>query len=81
MHSLNFLLYGTTSPSITPVFTDREVVPLAEIERRYILKMLKAANWKIKGIGGAAALLGLNPGTLYGKMRKLGIKRPDKEHI
>ncbi|MYB57456.1 MAG: hypothetical protein F4X51_13775 [Gemmatimonadetes bacterium] len=76
MHSLNFLLYGTTSPSITPVFTDREVVPLAEIERRYILKMLKVANWKIKGIGGAAALLGLNPGTLYGKMRKLGIKRP-----
>ena len=67
--------------SSTPVFTNREVVPLAEIERRHILKMLKATNWKIKGIGGAAALLGLNPGTLYGKMRKLGIKRPDKEHI
>ena len=67
--------------SSTPVFTDREVVPLAEIERRYILKMLKVANWKIKGTGGAAALLGLHPGTLYGKMRKLGIKRPDKDHI
>ena len=64
--------------SSTPVFTDREVAPLAEIERRYILEMLKATNWKIKGAGGAATLLGLNPGTLYGKMRKLGIKRPDR---
>ena len=61
-----------------PTLQDREVVPLDEYERRYILEILKAANWKIKGAGGAAALLGLNPGTLYGKMRKLGIKRPDK---
>ena len=74
----------TASPprsSTLPTPQDREVVPLAEYERRYILKMLKAANWKIKGAGGAAALLGLNPGTLYGKLRKLGIKRPGKEHI
>ena len=67
--------------SSPPIFTDREVVSLDEHDRRYILEMLKATNWKIKGAGGAAALLGLNPGTLYGKMRKLGIKRPGKEHI
>ncbi len=67
--------------SSAPVSPDSEIVPMAEFERLYILKVLKATNWKIKGIGGAAALLGLNPGTLYGKMRKLGIKRPDKEHI
>ena len=64
-----------------PTLQDREVVPLDEHDRRYILEMLKATNWKIKGAGGAAALLGLNPGTLYGKMRRLGIKRPGKEHI
>ena len=61
-----------------PTLQDREVMSLDEHDRRYILEMLKATNWKIKGAGGAAALLGLNPGTLYGKMRKLGIKRPDR---
>ena len=61
--------------SSTPVFTDREVVPLDEFERRYILEVLKTTNWRITGAQGAAALLGLPPSTLYGKMRKLGIKR------
>ena len=64
-----------------PVFTDREIVPLAEFERDYILKVLKATNWRIKGVHGAAALLGLHPATLYGKMRKQGIKRSEKDHI
>ena len=67
--------------SSAPVFTDREIVPLAELERRHILKVLKATNWRIKGVHGAAALLGLHPATLYGKMRKQGIKRPGKDHI
>ena len=67
--------------SRAPDFTDSEIVPLAEYERAYILKVLKATNWKVKGAHGAAALLGLHPATLYGKMRKLGIKRPGKDHI
>ena len=67
--------------SSPPVFTGREIVPLAEYERDYILKVLKATNWKVKGVHGAAALLGLHPATLYGKMRKQGIKRPTKDHI
>ena len=64
-----------------PDFTDREIVSLADYERDYILKVLKATNWRIKGVHGAAALLGLHPATLYGKMRKQGIKRPEKDHI
>ena len=67
--------------SSPPVFTGREIVPLAEYERDYILKVLKATNYQIKGVHGAAALLGLHPATLYGKMRKQGIKRPAKDHI
>ena len=67
--------------SSPPVFTGREIVPLAEYERDYILKVLKATNWKVKGVHGAAAQLGLHPATLYGKMRKQGIKRPGKDHI
>ncbi|MDE2808075.1 MAG: sigma 54-interacting transcriptional regulator, partial [Gemmatimonadota bacterium] len=51
-----------------------EIMPLLEVERRYILKVLNATNWRVKGAQGAAALLGVPPSTLYGKMRKLGIK-------
>jgi formate hydrogenlyase transcriptional activator len=43
---------------------------LAELERRAILDALDRCHGRIYGPGGAAALLGLKPTTLYGKMRK-----------
>jgi transcriptional regulator with GAF, ATPase, and Fis domain len=49
---------------------------LQECEREHILRVCAAAGWKIKGEGGAAQRLGLNPGTLYSRMKKLGIRRP-----
>jgi formate hydrogenlyase transcriptional activator len=45
------------------------------MERRTIRDALKRCNGKIYGPGGAAAVLGLKPTTLYGKMRKLQISR------
>ena len=54
---------------------DREIVPLDEFERLYLLEALKTTNWKVKGTEGAAELLGLPPSTLYSRMKKLGIKR------
>ena len=70
-------LYGSHLDSETgPFDQDSEVVPLDEFERNYILGVLKATNWRITGVKGAATLLGLPSSTLYGKMRKLGIKRP-----
>jgi DNA-binding NtrC family response regulator len=45
-------------------------------ERAHILRVCQAAGWKIKGADGAAMRLGLNPGTLYARMKKLGIQRP-----
>ena len=45
-------------------------------ERTHILQICQAAGWKIKGPDGAARRLGLNPGTLYARMKKLGIGRP-----
>jgi transcriptional regulator with GAF, ATPase, and Fis domain len=45
-------------------------------ERAHILQICQAAGWKIKGPDGAARRLGLNPGTLYARMKKLGIRRP-----
>ena len=48
-------------------------------ERQTILEALKRSGGKVYGAGGAAELLGLKPTTLYGKMRKLGIRRSDDE--
>jgi len=50
------------------------VMTLEEMERRHIKQTLNATNGKIKGKGGAAALLGINPSTLYSRMRKLNLK-------
>ena len=38
----------------------------------------KNTKWQIKGPKGAAMILGLKPATLYGRMKKLGITRPDE---
>jgi DNA-binding NtrC family response regulator/ligand-binding sensor domain-containing protein len=46
---------------------------LAEIEFKHITEVLRRTNWRIKGQDGAAKLLGLKPGTLYSRMKKLGI--------
>ena len=45
-------------------------------ERTHILRICQATAWKIKGPAGAASKLGLNPSTLYSRMKKLGIQRP-----
>ena len=48
---------------------------LQEIERAHICRVLDSTRWKIEGDHGAARLLGLNPSTLRGRMRKLGIRK------
>jgi len=48
---------------------------LAELEREHILQALEKVGWRIEGTKGAAAMLGLNPSTLRGRMRKDGISR------
>ena len=47
---------------------------LADVEREHILRVLARTGGHIKGPHGAAAELGLNPATLYSRMKKLGIQ-------
>jgi formate hydrogenlyase transcriptional activator len=55
--------------------TPQQAVGLADLERRTILDALRRCGGKIYGPGGAAAVLGVKPTTLYGKMRKHRIRR------
>ncbi len=45
-----------------------------EMQRRYIRYILETTGNRIGGPGGAAEILGMNPGTLYSRMKKLGLK-------
>jgi DNA-binding NtrC family response regulator len=49
---------------------------LEDVERAHIEGVLGATRWVIEGPHGAAALLGLNPSTLRGRLRKLGLRKP-----
>ena len=52
-------------------------VTLADAEREHILGALRETGWVVGGPKGAAARLGMKRSTLYWKMKKLGISRPD----
>ena len=49
---------------------------LADVQRAHIQSVLESARWRVRGIGGAADVLGLPPTTLETRMAKLGIVRP-----
>ncbi len=48
---------------------------LDAIQRDHILSVLREVRWVIEGSQGAAVRLGLKPGTLRHRMKKLGIRR------
>ena len=50
---------------------------LDDLEREYIIHILELKHWRISGPKGAAAILGLNSGTLRSRMQKLGIQKPE----
>jgi DNA-binding NtrC family response regulator len=45
-------------------------------ERENLFAVLQKAGWKIKGVDGAAELLGVKPTTLISRIEKMGLKRP-----
>jgi len=48
---------------------------LESVEQNHIREVLKSCGGRIRGIGGAAGVLGLKPSTLESRMKKLGIPR------
>jgi DNA-binding NtrC family response regulator len=65
-----FSLPATGNTAATPAEGTLEAM-----ERAYIVRVLEGAGWQIEGERGAARILGLNPSTLRGRMRKFGIKK------
>jgi formate hydrogenlyase transcriptional activator len=53
------------------------VVTLVDAEREHILGALRETGWVVGGPKGAAARLGMKRSTLFKKMQKLGISRPE----
>jgi formate hydrogenlyase transcriptional activator len=50
---------------------------LEEVERSYIIEVLKRCTGKISGAGGAAEILQIPGNTLHSKMKKLAITKAD----
>jgi transcriptional regulator with GAF, ATPase, and Fis domain len=84
--ALEFDLPGTAS-TVDPVSFEPRDVDQAEPEyltesemrrreRENLFAVLQKAGWKIKGVDGAAELLGVKPTTLSSRMEKMGLKRP-----
>jgi len=74
MSSDKTLVFQAPKPtsSETPVVRN-----LQDMERRHIVSVLAKNGWRVGGKGGAAEVLGLKRSTLYSKMKKLGIQRPN----
>jgi transcriptional regulator with GAF, ATPase, and Fis domain len=45
-------------------------------ERENLFAVLQKARWKVKGVDGAAELLGVKANTLFARIEKMGLKRP-----
>ena len=57
----------------TPKAIPAGLTTLADLERTHIEEALTQTGGRVEGRFGAARILGLNPNTLRGRMRKLGI--------
>ena len=65
---------GTDAPArASPVLAIRTEADMQQAVRDNILACLRETKGKVSGPDGAAALLGIQPTTLYSRIRKLGI--------
>ena len=55
-----------------------EAMTLEAVETRHIRRVLDRTGWRVSGERGAAKVLGLKPTTLEARMKRLGIRRPER---
>ncbi len=48
-------------------------------ERENLLVILEKTDWKVRGAGGAAELLGVKASTLQSRIQAMGLKRPERD--
>lgn len=73
--NLDMVAAATTGKTINTLEEVKHIQHQAE--REYITSILEKTKGRIRGTGGAAALLNIKPTTLESKMAKLNIKRQD----
>jgi len=66
-------LPASSAPSTSISDDDGHFPTLDEAQAAHIARALERTRGRIEGPDGAAALLGINPHTLRGRMRKLGV--------
>jgi formate hydrogenlyase transcriptional activator len=62
--------------------TEQRVLTEEEMKQRdrdNLLSALNQCGWKVTGDGGAAELLAMKPTTLHSKIKKLGLKKPERQ--
>ena len=72
---------STPSSVAAPNTSSATVVSDAEMKQRdreNILAALAESNWRIHGPGGAAELLEMRPTTLASRVKRMGLKKPDR---
>jgi len=68
-------LRSNANTNSTDTSIETEILPLAEVERRHILRALHQTDWQISGLKGAASILKMNPSTLRSRIKKLGLEK------
>lgn len=59
------------------VLPENEVTKLDALTKNHIIKALLQCKGRVNGVHGAALLLGINPGTLRSRMKRMGISPRD----
>ncbi|MEO1049402.1 MAG: sigma 54-interacting transcriptional regulator [Bacteroidota bacterium] len=73
--TLEIILQPSEGSEEVPQTSNGGIMSLEEAEKDLVLRVLKHTNGKIRGKGGAAEVLKINPNTLDSRMKKLGIKK------
>jgi formate hydrogenlyase transcriptional activator len=59
----------------------KDLVPLDELERTYLQRVLESTSGTIEGRGGAAEILKLKASTLRSRLKKLGVPYGNRRRI